>query len=204
MPKSWVLGKLGSVMTNKESEQNQRVGTIETITLGGGCFWCTEAVFLKVKGVLSVESGYTNGQLQNPNYEQVCSGQTGHSEVVRVRFDPAVVSLTELLQVFFAIHDPTTLNRQGADVGTQYRSGIYYHRADQLGEIRQVLDEANAAHGGKVVTEVQPEQNYWPAEAYHQRYFENHPEQGYCAFVVAPKVDKFLKKFRELVRTDSA
>ncbi len=176
----------------------------DLITLGGGCFWCTEAVFLKVKGVLSVESGYTNGQLQNPNYEQVCSGQTGHSEVVRVRFDPAVVSLTELLQVFFAIHDPTTLNRQGADVGTQYRSGIYYHRADQLGEIRQVLDEANAAHGGKVVTEVQPEQNYWPAEAYHQRYFENHPEQGYCAFVVAPKVDKFLKKFRELVRTDSA
>lgn len=176
----------------------------DLITLGGGCFWCTEAVFLKVKGVLSVESGYTNGQLQNPNYEQVCSGQTGHSEVVRVRFDSSVVSLTELLQVFFAIHDPTTLNRQGADVGTQYRSGIYYHRPDQLGEIRQVLDEANAAHGGKVVTEVQPEQNYWPAEAYHQRYFENHPEQGYCAFVVAPKVDKFLKKFRELVRADAA
>ncbi|MBB3193010.1 peptide-methionine (S)-S-oxide reductase MsrA [Roseateles terrae] len=178
--------------------------TEDIITLGGGCFWCTEAVFLKVKGVLSVESGYTNGQVQHPNYEQVCSGQTGHSEVVRVRFNPSVVSLTELLQVFFAVHDPTTLNRQGADVGTQYRSGIYYHRPDQLGEIRQVLDEANAAHGGKVVTEVQPEQNYWPAEAYHQRYFENHPEQGYCAFVVAPKVDKFLKKFRELVRTDSA
>jgi peptide-methionine (S)-S-oxide reductase len=178
--------------------------TEDLITLGGGCFWCTEAVFLKVKGVLSVESGYTNGQVQHPNYEQVCSGQTGHAEVVRVRFDPSVVSLTELLQVFFAVHDPTTLNRQGADVGTQYRSGIYYHRPDQLGEIRQVLDEANAAHGGKVVTEVQPEQNYWPAEAYHQRYFENHPEQGYCAFVVAPKVDKFLKKFRELVRADTA
>lgn len=178
--------------------------TEDIITLGGGCFWCTEAVFLKVKGVLSVESGYTNGQVQHPNYEQVCSGQTGHSEVVRVRFNPSVVSLAELLQVFFAVHDPTTLNRQGADVGTQYRSGIYYHRPDQLGEIRQVLDEANTAHGGKVVTEVQPEQNYWPAEAYHQRYFENHPEQGYCAFVVAPKVDKFLKKFRELVRPDSA
>ncbi|SEL07492.1 peptide-methionine (S)-S-oxide reductase [Roseateles sp. YR242] len=178
--------------------------TEDLITLGGGCFWCTEAVFLKVKGVRSVESGYTNGTLQNPNYEQVCSGNTGHNEVVRVRFDPNAVSLTDLLQVFFAIHDPTTLNRQGADVGTQYRSGIYYQRPEQLGEIRQVVDEANRAHNGKVVTEVQPEQNYWPAEAYHQRYFEHHPEQGYCAFVVAPKVDKFMKKFKELVRADSA
>jgi len=178
--------------------------TDDLITLGGGCFWCTEAVFLKVKGVRSVESGYTNGSVHNPNYEQVCSGNTGHAEVVRVRFDPSVVSLTDLLQVFFAVHDPTTLNRQGADVGTQYRSGVYYQRPEQLPEIRQVVDEANRAHNGKVVTEVQPEQNYWPAEAYHQRYFENHPEQGYCAFVVAPKVDKFMKKFKELVRADAA
>lgn len=176
----------------------------DVITLGGGCFWCTEAVFLRVKGVTAVESGYTNGGVVQPNYEQVCSGQTGHSEVIRVRFDPARVSLTDLLQVFFAVHDPTTLNRQGADVGTQYRSGIYYHRPDQLAEIRQVLDEAQQAHGGKVVTEVQPEQNYWPAEAYHQRYFEQHPEQGYCAFVVAPKVDKFLLRFKQLVKDEAS
>ena len=176
----------------------------DLITLGGGCFWCTEAVFLRVKGVLGVESGYTNGQVAQPNYEQVCSGNTGHAEVVRVRFDTRVVSLEDLLQVFFTIHDPTTLNRQGADVGTQYRSGIYYTRPEQLGVIRQVLDEAQRAHGGKVVTEVQPEQNYWPAEAYHQDYFANHPEQGYCAFVVAPKVDKFAKKFRELLKDEAA
>src|ERR1043165_4102497 len=176
----------------------------DLITLGGGCFWCTEAVFLRVKGVLGVESGYTNGQVAQPNYEQVCSGNTGHAEVVRVRFDTRVVSLEDLLQVFFTIHDPTTLNRQGADVGTQYRSGIYYTRPEQLGVIRQVLDEAQRAHGGKVVTEVQPEQNYWPAEAYHQDYFANHPEQGYCAFVVAPKVDKFAKKFKELLNDEGA
>ena len=176
----------------------------DLITLGGGCFWCTEAVFLRVKGVLGVESGYTNGQVAQPNYEQVCSGNTGHAEVVRVRFDTRVVNLEDLLQVFFTIHDPTTLNRQGADVGTQYRSGIYYTRPEQLGVIRQVLDEAQRAHGGKVVTEVQPEQNYWPAEAYHQDYFANHPEQGYCAFVVAPKVDKFAKKFKELLKDEAA
>ncbi|WP_377155315.1 peptide-methionine (S)-S-oxide reductase MsrA [Roseateles sp. UC29_93] len=176
----------------------------DLITLGGGCFWCTEAVFLRVKGVLGVESGYTNGPLASPNYEQVCSGTTGHAEVVRVRFDTQVVSLEDLLQVFFTIHDPTTLNRQGADVGTQYRSGIYYTRPEQLGVIRQVVDEAQRAHGGKVVTEVQPEDNYWPAEAYHQDYFANHPEQGYCAFVVAPKVDKFAKKFKELLKDEAA
>ena len=176
----------------------------DLITLGGGCFWCTEAVFLRVKGVLGVESGYTNGPVVSPNYEQVCAGNTGHAEVVRVRFDTKVVSLEDLLQVFFTIHDPTTLNRQGADVGTQYRSGIYYTRPEQLGVIRQVVDEAQRAHGGKVVTEVQPEQNYWPAEAYHQDYFANHPEQGYCAFVVAPKVDKFAKKFKELLKDVAA
>lgn len=176
----------------------------DLITLGGGCFWCTEAVFLRVKGVRAVESGYTNGQVAQPNYEQVCSGNTGHAEVVRVRFDTSVVSLEDLLQVFFTIHDPTTLNRQGADVGTQYRSGIYYTRPEQLGVIRQVLDDAQRAHGGKVVTEVQPEQNYWPAEAYHQDYFAQHPEQGYCAFVVAPKVDKFALKFKSLIKDEAA
>ena len=178
--------------------------TLERITLAGGCFWCLEAVYERVRGVHRVESGYSNGQGPAPSYEQVCSGNTGFAEVVRLDFDPAEVSLRELLEVFFTIHDPTTLNRQGADVGTQYRSGIYYTRPEQLGVIRQVLDEAQRAHGGKVVTEVQPEQNYWPAEAYHQDYFANHPEQGYCAFVVAPKVDKFAKKFKELLKDEAA
>jgi peptide-methionine (S)-S-oxide reductase len=173
---------------------------LERITLGGGCFWCTEAVFERVRGVKRVESGYCNGLIENPSYEQVCTGKTGHVEVVRVDFDPAEVSLRDLLQVFFAIHDPTTLNRQGNDTGTQYRSGIYVHGGDQLGVAREVLAEAQAAHKGAVVTELVNELNYWPAEAYHHQYFARNPEQGYCAFVVAPKVDKFHKTFARLMR----
>ncbi|TXI17379.1 MAG: peptide-methionine (S)-S-oxide reductase MsrA [Roseateles sp.] len=173
---------------------------LERITLGGGCFWCTEAVFERIRGVHAVQSGYSNGHLANPNYEQVCSGQTGHVEAIRVDFDPAEVSLRELLEVFFTIHDPTTLNRQGADVGTQYRSGIYWHTEAQRELAAQVIAEANEAHGGRVVTELLPEQNYYPAEAYHQHYYERNPEQGYCAFVVAGKVDKFLSSFKRLVR----
>lgn len=172
----------------------------ETITLGGGCFWCTEAVYEQVQGVLGVESGYCNGHVVQPNYEQVCSGHTGHVEVVRVRFDPAQISLRAVLEIFFNIHDPTTLNRQGNDVGTQYRSGIYLHNPAQEAVAREVLAEAQEAHGGKVVTELQTEANYWPAEAYHQHYFAQHPEQGYCAFVVAPKVEKFRKTFKAHVR----
>jgi peptide-methionine (S)-S-oxide reductase len=173
---------------------------IDTITLGGGCFWCLEAVFLRLRGVVAVESGYCNGHLPNPNYEQVCSGHSGHAEVVQVRFDPSVVSLTQLLQVFFAIHDPTTLNRQGNDVGTQYRSGIYTHSPAQAEVARTVLADAQAAMGGQVVTELLPLAAYTPAEAYHQRYFENHPDAGYCAFVVAPKVAKFQKAFHSLLK----
>ncbi|MDC8771399.1 peptide-methionine (S)-S-oxide reductase MsrA [Roseateles albus] len=173
---------------------------LSRITLGGGCFWCTEAVFERVKGVHRVESGYCNGHVQQPSYEQICSGNTGHAEVVRLDFDPAEVSLTELLEVFFAIHDPTTLNRQGADIGSQYRSGIYTHGGEQEAIAREVLAEAQVAHQGRVVTELQPERNYWPAEAYHQRYYARNPEQGYCAFVVAAKVDKFLSTFARLTR----
>ncbi|MBT9455123.1 MAG: peptide-methionine (S)-S-oxide reductase MsrA [Burkholderiaceae bacterium] len=172
----------------------------DTITLGGGCFWCTEAVYEQVQGVLGVESGYCNGHVVQPNYEQVCSGHTGHVEVVRVRFDPAQIPLRAVLEIFFNIHDPTTLNRQGNDVGTQYRSGIYFHNAAQEAVAREVLAEAQEAHGGKVVTELQAEANYWPAEAYHQHYFAQHPEQGYCAFVVAPKVEKFRKTFKAHLR----
>jgi peptide-methionine (S)-S-oxide reductase len=177
--------------------------TIDSITLGGGCFWCTEAVFERVQGVLSVEPGYSNGQVDRPSYEQVCTGRTGHNEVVRVRFDAAQISLEAILQIFFAIHDPTSLNRQGADVGTQYRSGIYFQNAAQEGVARAVLDEAQAALGGRVVTELLPEQNYWPAEAYHHHYYARNPDQGYCVFVVAGKVDKFLATFSQYARKAS-
>ncbi len=173
---------------------------IETITLGGGCFWCTEAVYERVRGVVAVESGYCNGHVEKPSYEQVCGGDTGHVEVIRVRFDPDQISLREVLEIFFVVHDPTTLNRQGNDVGTQYRSGIYTHDAAQEAVAREVIAEVNAKLGGRVVTELQPERNYWRAEDYHQHYFANHPGQGYCAFVVAPKVEKFRKTFASRVR----
>jgi len=174
--------------------------SIETITLGGGCFWCVEAVYERVQGVTGVESGYCNGQVANPSYEQVCGGDTGHAEVVRVGFDPTQISLREVLEIFFVVHDPTTLNRQGNDAGTQYRSGIYFHSPAQEATAREVLAEVNELHKGRVVTELQPEQNYTRAEDYHQHYFANHPNQGYCAFVVAPKVEKFKKTFASKVR----
>ena len=159
---------------------------IETITLGGGCFWCTEAVYEQVDGVTAVESGYSNGHTLNPTYEQVCSGDTGHNEVVRVSFDTDRITLREVLEIFFHIHDPTTRNRQGNDVGTQYRSGIYVHGPEQEKVAREVLAGADAEHKGRVVTEIEPETNYSRAEAYHQHY---------CAFVVAPKVEKFRRTF---------
>ncbi|KNZ30737.1 MAG: peptide methionine sulfoxide reductase [Methylibium sp. NZG] len=168
---------------------------LDTITLGGGCFWCTEAVYEQVNGVVAVESGYSNGHAHKPSYEQVCSGTTGHNEVVRVKFDTAQISLREVLEIFFVIHDPTTLNRQGNDSGTQYRSGIYFHNAEQERVAREVIAEANEHHRGRVVTELLPEANYSRAEDYHQHYFANHPNQGYCAFVVGPKVEKFRKTF---------
>ncbi len=171
----------------------------ETITLGGGCFWCTEAVYERVAGVMSVESGYCNGETVNPSYEEVCSGTTGHAEVVRVTFDTRQITLREVLEIFFVIHDPTTLNRQGNDSGTQYRSGIYFHDLAQQDVAREVMAEVNELHRGKLVTELLPVQNYSRAEQYHQHYFANHPEQGYCAIVVAPKVEKFKKTFASRV-----
>ena len=170
------------------------------ITLGGGCFWCTEAVFVRVQGVLDVESGYCNGHTPNPTYAQVCEGGTGHNEVVRLTYDPSVISLRELLEIFFVIHDPTTLNRQGNDAGTQYRSGIYLSDTDDREVAQQVLDEVNTALSGHVVTEVKNLDNYYAAEDYHQDYFEHNPTQGYCAFVVAPKVQKFVKTFADKVK----
>lgn len=173
---------------------------IETITLGGGCFWCLEAVYELVDGVVAVESGYCNGQLPNPSYEQVCSGTTGHAEVVRVAFDASRISLREIFEIFFTIHDPTTLNRQGNDVGSQYRSGIYWHDEAQREVARAVLDEMQAACGDRVVTELEALAMYTRAEDYHQHYFANHPNQGYCAYVVAPKVAKFRRSFTSRVK----
>jgi peptide-methionine (S)-S-oxide reductase len=173
---------------------------LQTITLGGGCFWCLEAVYELVDGVQSVESGYANGQVPSPTYEQVCGGDTGHVEVVKVSFDADRISLREVLEIFFTIHDPTTHNRQGNDIGTQYRSGIYWSDPSHEALAREVRAEADAANRGRVVTELLALDNYWRAEDYHQHYFANHPGQGYCAFVVAPKVDKFRTTFRSRVR----
>lgn len=171
--------------------------TTEIATLAGGCFWCLEAVYDDMKGVLSVESGYMGGPNPNPTYEQVCSGRTGHAEVVQITFDPGVVSFRELLEVFFVIHDPTTLNRQGNDSGTQYRSAIFHHSPEQKTAAEAVIAELEKANlwGAKFVTEITPASTFWMAEGYHQEYFVNNPGQPYCQFVVAPKVQKFRKHF---------
>lgn len=175
----------------------QEAGRKEVATLGGGCFWCLEAVYDQLRGVEDVVSGYSGGHVPNPTYEQVCTGTTGHAEVVQVTFDPQVISFREILQVFFAIHDPTTLNRQGADVGTQYRSAIFYHSPEQKAIAEQMIAELNAARlwPQPIVTEVTPFTAFYPAEAYHQEYFARNPGQSYCAFVIAPKVAKFRKEF---------
>ena len=174
----------------------------DTIVLGGGCFWCTEAVFDRVQGVVDVESGYSNGHVTRPTYEQVCTGRTGAVEVVKVTFDPSAITLRELLEIFFVIHDPTTLNRQGNDVGTQYRSGIYITRDDQREVAQDVIREigASGTYRAPIVTEVVPLADYSTAEAYHQDYFLQHPNQGYCAFVVGLKVEKFQKTFAARVK----
>ena len=167
----------------------------EVVTLGGGCFWCLEAVFGEVEGVQSAESGYMGGAVPNPTYKQVCTGKTGHAEVVQIRFDPATLSFRELLAVFFAIHDPTTLNRQGNDVGTQYRSAIFYHSPEQQKTAEQVIAELRPQFKNPIVTQVEPATQFYLAEDYHQDYFANNPHQPYCQMVVWPKVEKFRTKF---------
>jgi peptide-methionine (S)-S-oxide reductase len=171
-------------------------------TLAGGCFWCLEAVFDGLKGVASVESGYMGGTAANPTYEQVCGGDTGHAEVVRVTFDPSAVSFKELLEVFFVIHDPTTLNRQGNDAGTQYRSAIFYHTPQQKADAEEVIARLDAAKlwNGPIVTELAPASAFFMAEGYHQEYFARNPYQPYCQAVVAPKVAKFRKHFLEKLK----
>ncbi len=172
----------------------------EIATLGGGCFWCLEAVFQELHGVQSVESGYSGGPIVNPTYEQICEGTTGHAEVVRVYFDPAIVSYREVLEVFFTIHDPTTLNRQGNDVGTQYRSVIFTHSDEQMATARLVIADMAQRWDAPIVTQLADAPVFYRAEEYHQNYFINHPLQSYCAFVVAPKVAKFRKVFAEKLR----
>ena len=173
-----------------------------TLVLGGGCFWCTESVFLQVRGLTRVESGYCNGHAPHPTYEMVCTGTSGHNEVVLLEFDPEQISLTELLEIFFLIHDPTTLNRQGHDVGTQYRSGIYCTTPEQLQAAVVMVQALDAAgdFGKPLVTEVQMLSNYARAEEYHQNYFAKNPSQGYCLAVAAPKVAKFRKTFARLAK----
>jgi len=175
---------------------------LEVATLAGGCFWCLEAVFDELKGIESVESGYSGGHVPNPTYSQVCDDNTGHAEVVRITFDPGVVSYHDLLKVFFSIHDPTTLNRQGNDVGTQYRSVIFYHTPEQKAEAEKVIQELTEAHlwDRPIVTQVVPFEQFYMAEDYHQEYFKKNPYQGYCRAIIAPKVAKFRQKFMEQLK----
>ena len=175
---------------------------MQVITLGGGCFWCMEAVFEEVRGVLKVESGYSGGHVANPTYQQVCTGETGHAEAVQITFDPDIVSLRDLLGIFFTVHDPTTLNRQGADVGTQYRSVIFFRDEAQKKAAESAIREVERAklYSGPVVTEVVPFNSFYKAEAYHQEYYRDNPGQPYCRIVISPKVAKFRKKFQHLLK----
>lgn len=172
----------------------------EHITLAGGCFWCIEAVYSGMRGVTAATSGYANGNTPNPSYKAVCGGDTGYAEAVKVEFDTDTVSLEQILEVFWHIHDPTSLNRQGADIGTQYRSGIYYADESQKAVIAASLAKAQIIFSQKIVTEVEPLKNWYEAEEYHQNYFVNNPYQGYCQAVVAPKVVKFRQKFGDMVK----
>jgi peptide-methionine (S)-S-oxide reductase len=182
-----LFGKGDFIMSNQ----------FETATLAGGCFWCLEAVFDEIKGIESVESGYSNGHVMNPSYSDVCNGNTGHAEVIRIKFDPSMISFRDLLNVFFAIHDPTTMNRQGGDVGVQYRSAIFYHSPEQKAVAEQTISELNTQKiwSSPIVTEVTAVNNYFVAEDYHQEYFARNQNQPYCQAVVAPKVSKFRKHY---------
>jgi len=180
---------------------NQSV-SLEVATLAGGCFWCSEAVFREVDGIENVVSGYTGGAIVNPTYQQVCTGKTGHAEAVQVSFNPSKISYREILEIFFSIHDPTTMNRQGADVGTQYRSAIFYHNEQQKAIAEELIGELNKAHLWKkhIVTQIVPLDTFYPAEDYHREYFSRHPEQAYCQMVIWPKVSKFRKQWTKRLK----
>lgn len=191
-----------SVVSNKT--ETQKITANDTITLGGGCYWCVEAVYERLNGVVSVESGFAGGKVKDPSYEQVCTGLTGHAEVIQIAFDSLTTSTTEILKVFFTVHDPTTLNRQGADVGTQYRSVIFYHNENQRIISNEIIEELNKEkiYSSKIVTEVSPINNYYPAEDYHQDYYENNPDKGYCKLVIQPKIEKFEKVFSDKLKKE--
>jgi methionine-S-sulfoxide reductase len=181
-------------MNTKHVENNS-----EEITFGGGCFWCTESIYLEINGVKKAESGYAGGSIINPSYEEVCAGSTGHAEVVQITFNPQIISLEKIIQIFFATHDPTTLNRQGADFGTQYRSIIFYRNKQQKMIIEKVITELRElkAYKDPIVTEVVPFTSFYRAEDYHQKYFEQNPDQAYCRIIIKPKLEKFRKVFRD-------
>ncbi|WP_390904964.1 peptide-methionine (S)-S-oxide reductase MsrA [Xanthocytophaga flava] len=189
-------------MQSKPVQMTTNVAKTDTATFGTGCFWCTEAIFQQVDGVLSVASGYSGGQVENPTYKQVCTGSTGHAEVIQVTYDPAKVSYPELLEVFWSTHDPTTLNRQGADVGTQYRSAIFYHNAEQkqLAEKYKKELDASKAFDDPIVTEITPFSKFYKAEDYHQNYYNQNGEQPYCRMVIRPKIEKFKKVFSQKLK----
>ncbi len=188
-------------MNTSDAPESSPEGSRESATLGGGCFWCLEAVFESVRGVDSVKSGYAGGHTENPTYEEVCSGSTGHAEVVQIAFDPSVVPYTQLLEIFFATHDPTTLNRQGGDVGTQYRSAIFAHSPEQLEAAKDTIRalDREGPWDDPIVTEVEPLSTFYPAEAYHDEYFRRNPSQPYCRVVIDPKVQKFRHGFAHLI-----
>ncbi|NOT73323.1 MAG: peptide-methionine (S)-S-oxide reductase MsrA [Cyclobacteriaceae bacterium] len=175
---------------------------LKKATFGGGCFWCTEAYFLQLKGVTKVESGYSGGKVKNPSYREVCTGLTGHAEVIQITYDPAIISYSDLLEVFWNTHDPTTLNQQGADKGTQYRSVVFYETPEEKKTAEDYKKQLEVAHtfNDPIVTEITPLTNYYPAEDYHQNYFALNPNQGYCQYVIRPKVDKFQKQFKSKLK----
>lgn len=189
-----------SNMQNASSDVPVSSGKTEIATLGGGCFWCVEAIYQDLKGVTKVESGYSGGHIDKPTYREVCSGLTGHAEVIQVSFDPEVISYRDILRIFFTVHDPTTLNRQGNDKGTQYRSVIYYHSEEQKKIAEEVKIEAKEAWDDPIVTEISAFDTFFKAEDYHQNYYKDNPNEGYCSFIIAPKVKKFREKFKDRLK----
>lgn len=190
-------------ITNKQIINKQMSEKTDTAIFGAGCFWCVEAIFQRLKGVESIESGYTGGTVENPTYKQVCTGETGHAEVAKIIFNPDVISFNELLEVFWTTHDPTTLNQQGADIGTQYRSAVFYLNDEQKMQAEKSKSEiATQIWNGSIVTEITPLKKYYKAEDYHQNYFNQNSDQSYCRFVINPKLEKFRKKFRDKIKDE--
>ena len=199
-----ITSKKDSTMTTTVAAKDSSIitpsGKTEIATLGGGCFWCVEAIFQDLKGVQKVESGYTGGHVDNPTYREICTGLTGHAEVINVAFDPSAISFKEILEIFFTFHDPTTLNRQGADVGTQYRSAIFYHSPEQKTVAEEVKVAMQEVWDDPIVTEITAFEKFYKAEEYHQNYFKDNPNQAYCSIVIAPKVRKFRQQYQEKLK----